>query len=110
MERVKALEADVQKAITDGSSMNILLDLLDCALKSERDPAMTHDAIWSLYRIFVTLIERGRIFSAASNDNESQSIVRTWLAQQFARYCDFLVELLQNDHSQLRVCCVAVYC
>jgi U3 small nucleolar RNA-associated protein 19 len=99
---IETLEQTLIDALTKGSSLNQLADLLVLAT-SAADPIITHKANYALYRLFVRIISAGKM-RGNRQENEAAKTVRRWLSEQFSVYVDFLCSLMKDDQAALRVC------
>jgi len=103
-EQIKALENAVIEAAHGNESLNALPDLLGI-LVAMTDAQLVSKAIYALYRIFVVLINGGKLDLGG---DEASKLVKTWLLEQLNVYVDFLCGLLKDEERTLRVSCRAV--
>jgi len=102
-EQIKILENAVIEAAHGNESLNALPDLLDI-LVAMTDAQLVSKAIYALYRIFVVLINGGKL---GLGGDEASKLVKTWLLEQLNVYADFLCGLLKDEERTLRVSCRA---
>lgn len=102
--QVQVLEDTLTSALqsTPIKSLNPLADLLDLA--SEATEAKdTSKVIYASYRVFVLIIQSGRLVGGAADEDEGNKVVRNWLGERLAVYQDLLSGLLTDEDSGLRV-------
>ena len=102
---VQDLEKQLTSAVSNGSSLNPLADLLDIALATE-NPAHLSKAIYALYRVFVVVITNGLL--SGPDRTEEAKAVRAWLLERLHTFVDFLASLMKDEELTLRVrnsCC-----
>ena len=97
---VQDLEKQLTFAVSNGSSLNPLADLLDIALVTE-NPAHLSKAIYALYRVFVVIITNGLL--SGPDRTEEAKAVRAWLLERLHTFVDFLASLLKDEEPTLRV-------
>ncbi|KAH7103707.1 CBF-domain-containing protein [Auriculariales sp. MPI-PUGE-AT-0066] len=100
--KIAALEA----ALVDPEalSLNPLADLVAIAQQSAQDQQSaqtTHAAIWALYRVFATLIQRGILYGSASGDKAKKE-VRLWLYGRQDEFVALLARLLASEEQAIR--------
>lgn len=96
---IKQLEQEIISAVGKDDSLNPLADLLALLFDLE-DAQDTSKAIYSLYRVFFSIIVSGKL---SSGGDEATKVVKTWLWEKFMSFADFLGGLLQDDEKFLRV-------
>lgn len=97
-EQIEALENAVIEAAHGNESLNALPDLLGI-LVAMTDAQLVSKAIYALYRIFVVLINGGKLDLGG---DEASKLVKTWLLEQLNVYVDFLCGLLKDEERTLR--------
>ncbi|KAI0332054.1 CBF-domain-containing protein [Cubamyces sp. BRFM 1775] len=97
---IQDLEKQLTAAVSSGSSLNPLADLLDIALEAE-SAAQVSKAIYALYRIFVVIIARGLL--SGPDASEEAKAVRTWLLDRLHAFVDFLSGLLKDEEPSLKI-------
>lgn len=97
--KIQQLEAELDVAIIQNSSLNALVDLLRIP-QTATDPQLCSKAIYALYRIFVSLVTSGRL---ALRGDESAKVVRAWIWERLDAYTDLLVSFLSDEKKSLRV-------
>lgn len=100
-EHVQSLERVVLAAIQEGSSLNLLSDLM-ALISSSPDPQTTHSLIYAVYRIMVALAQAGKL-TPERDEREEARIVRQWLDARVATFSELLAGLLKDDEKALRV-------
>ncbi|KAK7057756.1 ribosome biogenesis protein Noc4 [Favolaschia claudopus] len=95
---VKQLEDQLTVAATSNGSLNPLADLLELAFKAD-DAQDTSKAIYALYRVFVIVINGGKL---APGGDAAAKVVKTWLWERLHSYVDFLCGLLKDEENVLR--------
>jgi U3 small nucleolar RNA-associated protein 19 len=96
---IKQLEVELSQAVSTRVSLNSLVHLID-ALQSASDAELTSKAAYALYRVFVLIVNDGRL---APGGDEDAKVVRAWIWERLNGYVDFLVGLLQDPEPVLRV-------
>ncbi|CAG7849953.1 Uncharacterized protein C1604.06c [Serendipita indica DSM 11827] len=94
---IQEIENSLQAAVSQGSSLNRLSDLLEIAEKNGEDPKVLHKALYALYRTFSLLISKNWFHSPQAPSEKAQ-IVRQWLFKRLDQYLGILFALL--DHSE----------
>jgi len=100
--KIASLEAALLD--TESSSLNPLADLVSLAQKSASDEAAaetTHRAIWSLYRVFATLLQRGILYGTGADKGKKE--VRLWLYDRLDEFMALLAKLLSSEEPGLQV-------
>src|ERR1700722_1633477 len=97
---VQNLENKLVKASSANSSLNSLADLVNL-LNESNNPYDISKAIHALYRVFVIIITTGKLTVSGGDDAKA---VRTWIWGRLNSYVDFLVCLLKDEETFLRVC------
>ncbi|KAJ8473364.1 hypothetical protein ONZ51_g7916 [Trametes cubensis] len=97
---IQDLEKQLTAAVSSGSSLNPLADLLDIALEAEA-AAQVSKAIYALYRVFVVIISRGLL--SGPDASEEAKAVRTWLLDRLHAFVDFLSGLLKDEEPSLKI-------
>jgi U3 small nucleolar RNA-associated protein 19 len=96
---IKQFEDEINSAISNGSSLNALVDLISLVFDL-KDPHDSSKGIYALYRVFVSLILSGKL---SPGDDEAAKVVKAWLWEKLISYTDFLGGLLQDEEKVLRV-------
>lgn len=97
---VKELEAEITTAVTNNTSLNSLLDLLNLSQEISLAADLSK-IIYSLYRIFIVIISSEKL-SPGGSDAAKQ--VRKWIWERLDTFVELLVGLLQDEEPMLRVC------
>jgi len=97
---IKELEAEITTAVTNNTSLNSLLDLLNLSQETSLAADLSK-IIYSLYRIFIVIISSEKL-SPGGSDAAKQ--VRKWLWERLDTFVKLLVGLLQDEEPVLRVC------
>ncbi|KAL1947487.1 hypothetical protein VTO73DRAFT_13211 [Trametes versicolor] len=97
---IQALEKQLTAAVSSGSSLNPLADLLELALDAET-AAQLSKAVYTLYRVFVLIISRGLL--SGPDASEEAKAVRTWLVERLQAFVDLLTGLLKDEESSLKI-------
>lgn len=102
-DEVKRLEGLLTAAAqsTPTGSLNPLADLLILA-ESSSAPQDLSRAVYALYRVWVILINGGKM-SPSADEGEESKVVRGWLWDRMSAYQDILVGLLADSEGALRV-------
>lgn len=95
---LRALETKVTDAASSNSSLNPLADLLELTVSYE-DPQLTLKGIYAMYRVFVILIDSGRL---GPHSDEEAKVVREWISDRLSEFSDFLFGLLKDEETTLR--------
>lgn len=101
VESIATLEATLTDAISEGTSLNPLADLLAIATDTGCEPDVTLKAIFALYRLFTLIIKKGLM--RTGSDEEAVKAVRAWVNGRFTAFTDFLCGLLSDREQILRV-------
>ena len=96
---IQYLEKLLLEAVSEGSSLNPLVDLLDAAVDAE-DPHILFRCIYSLYRVFASIINTGML---APTPDSGAKVVRTWIWERLNAFTDMLVGLMSDSEKSLRV-------
>ncbi|RPD65784.1 CBF-domain-containing protein [Lentinus tigrinus ALCF2SS1-7] len=96
---IQDLEKQLTVAVSNGSSLNPLADLLDIALGTE-SPAHLSKAIYALYRVFVVIITNGLL--SGPDRTEEAKAVRAWLLERLHSFVDLLASLLKDEEPSLK--------
>ncbi|KAH9901675.1 ribosome biogenesis protein Noc4 [Cubamyces lactineus] len=97
---IQDFEKQLTAAVSSGSSLNPLADLLDIALEAE-SAAQVSKAIYALYRVFVVIITRGLL--SGPDASEEAKAVRTWLLDRLHAFVDLLSGLLKDEEPSLKI-------
>lgn len=100
--KIEDIENTVANALTSNASLNPLADLLHIA-SSSSDADIVLKAVFSLYRLFTLIVQRGILAVNEDEDIERKS-VRNWVAARLESFADLLCALLQDEEKTLRVC------
>jgi hypothetical protein len=98
-ERIQHLEKLLLEAVSQGHSLNTLVDLLDAA-KGAADPHLLFKCIYALYRVFASIIDSGML---VSTPDTTARVVRTWISERLNIFTDILVGLMSDSEKSLRV-------
>ena len=96
---IQRLERLLLDAVSEGTSLNPLVDLLDAAAIAE-DPHLLFKSIYSLYRVFASIIDTGMLVPTPDSDAKA---VRTWVWEKLNTFTDMLVGLMSDSENSLRV-------
>lgn len=107
VQAIQDLENELTAAVSEGRSLNPLADLLAVALESDNVPHQ-HKALYSLYRVFVTIISRD-LLSGPGRTDEAKA-VRAWLSDKFHSFAELLIRVLQDSEFDLKVCAPLLPC
>ncbi len=100
---VQDLEKQLTTAVSSGSSLNPLADLLDIALESDLSLQLSK-AMYALYRVFVVIISNGLL--SGPDRTEEAKAVRAWLLERLRTFVDLLTSLLKDEEASLKVRCL----
>ncbi len=103
---IQDLEKQLTTAVSNGSSLNPLADLLDIALDTESHAHLSK-AIYALYRVFVVIITNGLL--SGPDRTEEAKAVRAWLLERLHSFVDLLASLLKDEETSLKVCLADLY-
>ncbi|WAQ92480.1 hypothetical protein PtA15_16A388 [Puccinia triticina] len=128
LKQIKELEQQIKLA--PNQDLNPIADLLERLseeVKEQRkqkkaasQPAqVTHALIYSLHRIFSSLIRQGRIHGSPSQRSETQAeeeavkLVKDWLKTQYSQFIDCLLALLrtpthEESGAQIELDCLTI--
>lgn len=96
---IQRLEKLLLEAVSEGTSLNPLVDLIDAAMDAE-DPHLLFKCIYSLYRVFASIIDTGML---VPTPDSGAKIVRTWIWEKLNVFTDMLVGLMSDSEKSLRV-------
>ncbi|KAI0807034.1 CBF-domain-containing protein [Fomes fomentarius] len=96
---IQDLEKQLTTAVSNGSSLNPLADLLDIALESDLVTQLSK-AMYALYRVFVVIISNGLL--SGPDRTEEAKAVRAWLLERLRTFVDFLTSLLKDEEASLK--------
>ncbi|KAI0747771.1 CBF-domain-containing protein [Daedaleopsis nitida] len=96
---IQDLEKQLTTAVSKGSSLNPLADLLDIALDVS-SPTQLSKAIYALYRVFVIIISNGLL--SGPDRTEEAKAVRAWLFERLHAFVDLLASLLKDEEASLK--------
>lgn len=105
---IAALESQLTSAVLPDSNsnstttLNPLVDLYTVALNVGISAADTLKAIWALYRVWVVVIDSGKMRGGKSED-ENVQVVKAWLWERLNEYVDLLCGSLKDEEKVLRV-------
>jgi len=97
--RIQGLEQLLLEAVAEGTSLNPLVDLLGSA-KDAEDPHLLFKCIYSLYRVFASIVDTGMLVPTPDTDAK---VVRTWIWERLNIFTDILVGLMSDSEISLRV-------
>lgn len=104
IERIQRLENLLLKAVSAGTSLNPLVDLLDIA-KNAKDPHLLFKCIYALYRVFASIIDARMLVPTPDVDAK---IVRTWISERLNIFTDMLVGLMSDPETSLRTSAIQI--
>lgn len=96
---IQHLEKLLLEAVAKGTSLNPLVDLLSAA-KDAGDPHLLFKCIYSLYRVFASIVDTGMLVPASDT---GAKVVRTWIWERLNVFTDMLVGLMSDSEKSLRV-------
>jgi hypothetical protein len=99
VERIQRLENTLLEAVSEGASLNPLVDLLDSA-KDAGDPHLLFKSIYALYRVFSSIIDARMLVPTPDADAK---VVRIWISERLNIFTDTLVGLMSDSERSLRV-------
>lgn len=99
LERIQHLEKLLLEAVSERTSLNPLVDLLDVA-KNARDPHLLFKCIYALYRVFASTIDAGML---VPSPDPTAKVVRAWIFERLSLFTDMLVGLMSDSEEYLRV-------
>ena len=99
LEHIQRLEHLLLGAVSEGTSLNPLVDLLDVT-KGAGDPHVLFKCIYALYRVFASIIDAGML---VPTPDAGAKVVRTWIWERFNIFTDMLVGLMNDSEKSLRV-------
>ncbi len=99
LQSIQDTEQQLTRAVANNGSLNPLADLLDLTC-SRKDSQEVSKGIYALYRVFVLVINNGKLSVAG---DESTKTVKAWLWNRLNEYVDFLAGLLKDEEKSLRV-------
>ena len=97
--RIQRLENLLLDAVSEGTSLNPLVDLLDAANDAE-DPHLLFKSVYALYRVFASIIDIGML---VPTPDSGARVVRTWIWERLNVFTDLLVGLMSDSEKSLRV-------
>ncbi|KAF8708010.1 CBF/Mak21 family, partial [Rhizoctonia solani] len=106
VKELEAIEANINKSLAEGGSLNCLVDLLDIA-RSSSDPAFLHKVLYSLYRSCVSIAASPKINLSKCQTEESK-VVRTWLLERIGEFTDLLCGLMTDEEKALRTAALQI--
>ncbi|KAG8684754.1 hypothetical protein FRC09_015165, partial [Ceratobasidium sp. 395] len=106
IEKIELLESSLSKSLTDGTSLNALVDLLELA-SSTTDPSTLHKALYALYRSVVSIAASPKLDLSKCRTEESK-LVRTWLLDRANEYTDMLCGLMADEEKALRTAALQI--
>ncbi|KAA1472374.1 CBF-domain-containing protein [Dentipellis sp. KUC8613] len=101
---VGRLESTITDAIATNASLNPLTDLLHLASTSP-DAGIVHRCIYALYRLFVSLIDKGAL---QPQNEEGSKVVRQWILERLDEFSSLLHSLLRDEESSLRTSALSI--
>ena len=96
---VQRLEKLLLEAVSDKTSLNPLVDLLD-ATKDAGDPHVLFKCIYALYRVFASITDARMLVPTS---DAGAKVVRAWIWERFNIFTDILVGLMNDPEKALRV-------
>jgi U3 small nucleolar RNA-associated protein 19 len=99
---IERLEETLTVALSKSASLNPLVDLINLAT-TLTDAQDLHKAIYALYRIFVLIINSGRL-CGGQEEGEEAKVVRSWLNERLAEYTTVLCTCLRHSEKGIMVC------
>lgn len=90
---------------TSSSSLNPLADLLHLVTSSP-EPQVVHKGVYSLGRVFASLVESGKLDGTVVSEKEGgekERKVREWVRARLAEFVSFLGGLMKDVEKDLRV-------
>ena len=114
LQAIKSLEEGLSSALSSSSSLNALVDIQSIAT-SASDPEVVSKAIYALYRLYTQIATKGLLEKSKGGDGnndqdvEEKNIVRSWLLSNINSFGDFLIVLLKDRESHLRVRFLCIY-
>ena len=99
VEHIQRLENLLLEAVSEGASLNPLVDLLDSA-KNAGDPHLLFKSIYALYRVFSSIIDARMLVPTPDADAK---VVRIWISERLNIFTDMLVGLMNDSEKSLRV-------
>jgi len=97
--QIERLEKLLVEAVSEGTSLNPLVDLLD-ATTHARDPHVLFKCTYALYRVFAFIIDAGML---VPSPDAGTKVVRTWIWERLNVFTDLLVGLMNDSEKSLRV-------
>ena len=97
--RIQRLENLLLNAVSEGASLNPLVDLLD-ATNDAADPHLLFKSVYALYRVFASIIDTGML---VPTPDSGARVVRTWIWERLNVFTDLLVGLMSDSEKSLRV-------
>ena len=99
LDRIQHLEKLLLEAVSERTSLNPLIDLLDVA-KNAKDPHLLFKCIYALYRVFTSTIDAGMLLPSP---DPCTNVVRAWILERLSLFTDMLVGLMSDSEECLRV-------
>ncbi|KAL1734209.1 CBF/Mak21 family-domain-containing protein [Schizophyllum commune] len=99
IKEAQRLEQILTDAINTNTSLNPLADLVDLAA-SAKDARDVSKTIYALYRVFVLLINEGKL---EVDGTEAAAAVKTWIREQMNRYVNVLGALFNHEEKTIRL-------
>lgn len=96
---IQHLEKRLLEAVSEGTSLNSLVDLLDAAMDTG-DSHVLFKCIYSLYRVFASIINTGML---VPTPDSGAKVVRTWIWERLNSFSNMLVGLMSDSEKSLRV-------
>jgi len=96
---IQRLEKLLLTAVSERTSLNPLVDLLDAA-RDAGDPHILFKSIYALYRVFASVIDTGMLVPTPDTGVKA---VRTWIWERLNVFTDMLVGLMSDSEKSLRV-------
>lgn len=97
--QIQRLESLLLEAVSEGTSLNPLVDLLDIT-KNVGDPHVLFKCTYALYRVFASIIDTRML---VPTPDARVKVVRTWIWERFNVFTDMLVGLMNDSEKSLRV-------
>ncbi|KAF9075854.1 CBF/Mak21 family-domain-containing protein [Rhodocollybia butyracea] len=97
--KISLLEKQLTSAVSSNGSLNDLVDLTSIALQSNSQAEDASKAIWALYRVWVTVINNGKLSSLLDGNAK---VVKAWLWDRLNEYVELLSGLLKDEEKTLR--------
>ncbi|KZT19932.1 ribosome biogenesis protein Noc4, partial [Neolentinus lepideus HHB14362 ss-1] len=98
LQQIVDLETTLASSISSNGSLNALDDLLTLTRRA-RDAPVVSKAIYALYRVFVLIIDKGKL----NVKGEEGKVVRAWVWARLNGYTEYLVGLMTDGEQALRI-------